>query len=396
MLRPLLITICLIAFTSVAGFSQDRLPVREYVDPGELVTLNRETTFDQALHILNELAMEYEDRFITNRSSMSGSIGLQIPRMPWRQALDYITSYNNLVVRELGDRYEIIDYIKEPEPERGQRVAGPREEALINFETREVEISATFFEGNRRTLREIGIDWTSISNGLVSVANIAAANVSQDVFRVEANISELGNIPQYDINAIFSAFEASNQGEILASPNIKVLDGETGRVQVGQDFSIKQRDFAGNVTDQFVNTGTILEVTPQVITRGDTTFLYMTIKAERSTAQPDVVSMVVNKQEAETQILLLSGESTVIAGLYETDESRVRRGIPLLKDLPPWFFGLRYLFGYNSSEYTVNELVIVIRAELVPSLGERLNRPYRTMPQQIDQMRRNFQEEYQN
>ncbi|MEX0779499.1 MAG: hypothetical protein WD491_04355 [Balneolales bacterium] len=40
----------------------------------------------------------------------------------------------------------------------------------------------------------------------------------------------------------------------------------------------------------------------------------MNINAEKSTAQPNAVITVVNKQEAETQILLLSGE-TVITGV---------------------------------------------------------------------------------
>ncbi|MEX0929328.1 MAG: type II and III secretion system protein [Balneolales bacterium] len=393
MLKPLLLLsfLCTLTVSSIAG--QNRFPVREHVDPGELVSMNRETSFNQAIQILNDMAMDFEGKFITNKSSMSGSIGLRLPNMPWHQALEYIASYNNLVIREMPDRYEILDYAETAEPDQAREAELVQEETGFNFESREVEISAIFFEGNKRMLREIGIDWSSIRDGMVSVANISAANVSQEVFSVEANISELAGIERYDINALFGAFEANNQGEVLASPTIKVLDGQEGRVQVGQDFSIKQRDFAGNVTDQFFSTGTILEVIPRVVSLGDSTFIFMEIEAERSTAQPDAVSTVVNKQEAGTQILLLSGESTVIAGLYETEENIIRRGIPLLKDLPSWFFGLKYLFGYNSSEYSINELVIVLQAELAPSLSERLNLPYKTMPQQIEDVRRGFQEE---
>lgn len=121
-----------------------------------------------------------------------------------------------------------------------------------------------------------------------------------------------------------------------------------------------------------------------------TPFIYMTVDAERSTASPGAVSTIVNKQEATTEVLLLSGESTVIAGLYETEENEVRRGIPFLKDLPGWFFGLRYLFGYNSTEHSVQELVIVLQASLVPTLQERLDGTMYSMPESIDQMRRSF------
>lgn len=151
--------------------------------------------------------------------------------------------------------------------------------------------------------------------------------------------------------------------------------------------SMEQRDFAGNITDAFFSTGTILRVTPNIITQQDTSFILLNIMAERSTANPDPVSTIINKQEAVTQVLLYSGESTVIAGLYETDELTIRRGIPFLKDLPPWFFGLRYIFGYNSYEVNQTELIIVIKAEIIPSLRERFNQTRGTSLEVLDQGR---------
>jgi type IV pilus assembly protein PilQ len=51
-------------------------------------------------------------------------------------------------------------------------------------------------------------------------------------------------------------------------------------------------------------------------------------------------------------------------------EARV--GIPLLKDLPWYVFGLRYLFGYNKEEIRKKELIILLKAELVPQLQDRI------------------------
>jgi type IV pilus assembly protein PilQ len=72
---------------------------------------------------------------------------------------------------------------------------------------------------------------------------------------------------------------------------------------------------------------------------------------------------------------MLNGEQTVIGGLFVNDETTVRNGIPILKDLPWWVFGLRYLFGSDSKAITKKELVICIKAELVPTLKERLTTP---------------------
>jgi len=105
------------------------------------------------------------------------------------------------------------------------------------------------------------------------------------------------------------------------------------------------------------------------------------------------VSTIVNKQEATTDLLLLSGESAVIAGLYETEVSSTRRGVPFLKDLPGWFLGLRYLFGYEQEESTVQELVVLIKATLVPTLEERMNAPFNTVPELLREQRDRFQRE---
>jgi type IV pilus assembly protein PilQ len=71
-------------------------------------------------------------------------------------------------------------------------------------------------------------------------------------------------------------------------------------------------------------------------------------------------------------VLLLNGEETAMAGLFSNEQTNVRKGVPVLKDLPWWFFGLRYLFGFNSQQIMKKELIILIKAEIVPNLVSRL------------------------
>lgn len=382
--------------------AQDRIP-REFTDPDQVISFDRQTTFPEAIDILNQFAQDFEDRFIIDRTAFTGAIGVTLPPMHWREALDYILRVQNLVALESPDVYELVtrsEAERMAEAER-PRVERPRDDELqINTKTREVRINATFFEGSRRALREVGVDWSTLTNNVptniadfvteqgneripttdftgsfVNVNTQGAQSVSQNVFNSLINFGDVGGV---EVQALFSAFEADNLGKILATPSIKVMNGEQGRIQVGQDFSIKQRDFAGNVTDQFFSTGTILTVTPQIVEIGDTTLIYLDMQAERSSAQPDPVSTIVNRQQANTHALLLDGESTVIAGLYRTEESQVRRGIPILKDLPGWFFGLKYLFGYNSTDLQENELIVLLQAELERPIEERIAREFST------------------
>jgi hypothetical protein len=372
------LSLLLLALAVQPAVAQVGLPVREYVNPEELVTLGRETTFPQAVEILNGFSKRYQDKIIIDKSGRTGAIGLNIPNMPWRQALDYVVNFNELRLVEYPAYYEIAP--AEDAAVISGAPSGPAPKASL--QSREIAISAIFFQGDRRALREIGVDWSTLKDGIVQITNIGASNVSQEVFSIEFPPQSIGG--GFEITALLSAFEANNIGDILSSPNIKVKDGETGRIQVGQDFSIKQRDFAGNVIDNFVSTGTILEVVPIVIMERDTSFIYLTITAERSSVLPDPISTIINKQQAQTVALLYSGESTVIAGLFEASESKVRRGVPFLKDLPPWVLGLRYIFGYNSVDIQHRELVILIKAELLPTIPSRFAQPNRTMQETLN------------
>ncbi len=159
---------------------------------------------------------------------------------------------------------------------------------------------------------------------------------------------------------------------MIARPQTTVRSGSTGRVQIGTDFSVKERDFAGNVIDRFYSAGTILEVTPTVYTYGNTELIDLMYKATRSSVTPGTVSTLIDKTENQSKLLLLNGEETYVAGLTLNEETTTREGIPLLKDLPWWFFGLRYLFGYDKVNVSRRELLILLRAELVPTIDARI------------------------
>ncbi len=425
LIPTILIAACCMLSTSIT-FGQDRLPVREYTNPDEVVTLDRSMSFSRALDVINQFAQDYAGKIIIDRTETEGSIGISIPPMHWRDAMDLMLEAKYLQLIERRDFFEIVPTQVAGAGPSQQQVVMP--DTAVSLDSREVRINAIFFEGNRRALQEIGVDWSTITENVpenlgqfvnpqqggggsggggsggggqgggsgsqgqlpdvqnfngpfVSVNNKGAQSVSQNVFSSVVNFGEVFG-SGISVQALFSAFEADNLGEILASPSVKVLEGQTGHIQVGQDFSIKQRDFAGNVIDEFFSVGTILNVTPRVIDRRDTTFIHLNIEAERSSAQPDPVSTIINKQNATTQSLLLDNEATVIAGLYRTEASEVRRGVPILKDLPAWFFGLRYIFGYNSKDYQTRELVILIQASIEPGIAERMKQ--KTMPGKFD------------
>jgi len=349
---------------SCAGFSaaqeQERGVLQTY-GPAEMISLKRDVQFRTALEILNGFSQRFENRLIIDDKERNQPIGVAVENMHWKRALEYILRSNMMKFIQHDRYYEIHDGLE------GKGEAEPEVEP-VTIATREVEINAVFFQADYQALNELGIDWTTFKGGSVRISTNGASQAAQDFLRISGGGTISGSIR---VDALLRAFESRSKGEIIARPQVRVMDGQQGKIKVGKNFYLTLQDFAGNTRFTEYESGVILTVTPTVIGRNDSTFIYLAIAAERSDVQPDVIGVTKNITQGTTQVLLLNGEETVLAGLLSHEVQNVRKGVPVLKDLPPWFFGLRYLFSYESKKLTKRELVIFIEAKLVPTLLKR-------------------------
>ncbi len=349
-----------------------------YVNPQEQVTISETVPFNQAIEILSKVSEKITGKKIVSTVSIDAPIGVMIDKMAYKKALVVIVQYQNLMFEE-GESVIVV--------KKKTEVKADTSATHADINDREVNISAVFFEANVYAMRERGINWqallsksglsvgpqlTTVQEQIQTSSSITQAKPPEFNLNTSSNFS-MGNFDG-SATALFRYFETENLGELLSVPSVSVKNGIQARMQVGTDFSIKQRDFSGNLIDKFVSTGTIITVTPRVITQDGVDFIYLKINAEKSSGTPDVVSTQINKTSAETSVLLLDGEETTIGGLFVNEETVVRRGIPILKDLPWWVLGIRYLTGYDQTVNSKKEIIITIKANILPSLKERISR----------------------
>jgi len=356
--------------------AQETIP--RNISPGELVSLDRSIPLKTALDILSQYSLKYEKKIIIDPQGRRGPINVMVNNMYWKRALEYILRSNLMKFQEHDKYYEVVPLV---ESKTTQSETG------IDTGTREIEIKAIFFEADHQTLMEAGIDWSLVKNGKVRVNGNFGSEVTKDLFR--AQVTETHGA--WDVFALLRTFESLDKGEVIANPQIKVMDGEEGKIKVGTNFFLTTRDFAGNTRFTEYESGIILKVTPTVIGTPDSLFIHLQIRTERSTVIPDPTAVTKAITESNTEVLLLNGEETVIAGLYSNEVSTSRRGIPILKDLPPWFFGLRYLFGYESRKVAKKELVIVLEATVVPTIQERIARRLAGKKVSLEERRQEFE-----
>lgn len=365
-----LIILCLTSFV----FAQD---LSAPVAPDEKITLIRELDFADAVNMLESLSREYAGKKIVNMSSYSGAINISINQMYWLEALNVLVDLHDLELEELPGAYVIKDPPQEEE--------APEEELGIKPDTKQIKISAVFFKVDKSFLSSLGIDWSTLYNGeVLASANFSAADkVVENMFSATGSTTlESGDV-SININTLLKVIESNQLGSVIARPNVIVLSGKEGYIQVGEDFSIKSTDEeTGEVTDKFFSTGTIMRVSPTIIEGDGEEAIHLVTMVEKSSATPGELSTIINRSTSQTELLMYSGEEQVIGGLYSTEETIVRSGIPILKDLPWWVLGLRYITGFNKKEHNVREMIIILKAEIVNAIGDRKNES-RSLKQRI-------------
>ncbi len=389
-LFALLVVLFAAPLTNASAQEPTQRMIRSYVPQDQLVSFQSSMPFDQFMATLNPIFQRITGKSLIDPEGRTAPIGVTIVAQHFFDALALVLQRNNLTYRE-NDRYFVVSQplsqdevilqqsrntVGQPQPE----TAGAS--AVVSLGTREIQINAILFDLNVTRARELGMDWDIGGGGRAADLITLSSKGFFDLFGDA--VSGPSEIPFTTFSQLFRALENDGVGNTLANPQITVTSGVQGSIQIGSDIPIQTRDFSGNTITQFVQTGTIVKVTPTLYAEavGDeegaalVDFVHLDVIVEKSGGRPTSSGVpIIDRNRSETKVLLLDGEQTIIAGLYSTEESVTRRGIPVLKDLPVWFLGLRYLFGYEQRITSQRELLIVLQANLVDSLSERSLRP---------------------
>ena len=270
----------------------------------------------------------------------------------------------------------------------------PSKAALIEVTVAEVRLTDQYQLGIEWLLREAGADGASTTASTLGGLGLGTGGLTVTRLR------SLG-----DTRLVLNALAGSNRATILSSPRVMARNGETAKIQVGQEVPVITSQQTGVVggtgtgsngvlqTVQYRNTGVILTVKPSIFS-GDRIDLDVTqeVSAAQSTVTGVTVSPTIATRMVETKLTLQHGSTVMLGGLISDDRTQGNTGIPLLKDIPV----LGQLFRTNTRDGARTELIILITpyvisngneaAEvtdafkaLLPMLGEQL-RPVSPVP----------------
>jgi type IV pilus assembly protein PilQ len=243
----------------------------------------------------------------------------------------------------------------------------------LDMPERQVMIEARIVEASSTFTRNLGVNWgLHFQDDTASVLGIRRADVgfggittAPPLVGTGASAGGAAGISfgtlssDIQLNLRLSAAATIGQVKVISSPKIITLNNKAAKISQGQSIPYSTVSAEGTKTE-FVEAALTLEVTPHVASDGT---ISMKIKATNNSAGQSTGDgpPPINKKEATTEVQVMSGETTVIGGIYQDSDTENDSGVPWMMDIP--LFG--WLFKSNSKEKTKTELLIFITPKIV-------------------------------
>jgi len=262
-----------------------------------------------------------------------------------RGKVDFDEHTNSLIIQEVPDNLErVVSFIKD-----------------LDKPARQIRISAQLLEISSSEALELGVNWTvsgtyrpNADRSITQTATQTADLVANKVISYSVAAMQRG----WDVNAVISGIVKNGKGKIIAHPEITTVENKEAKIQMGQKVPVKQFDEAGNVVIKFEEVGTILKVTPTITADNQ---ILMHLIPERSSLEPDPTGIIINTNNAETNVVVNNSQTAVIGGLTTQDEVESIAGVPILKDIPL----LGAIFRYKTKTISNRDLVIFVTPTIV-------------------------------
>lgn len=231
----------------------------------------------------------------------------------------------------------------------------------LDRKTYQVDINAKLAEVDVEATRELGINWGLLNMHASGFSGVGSASVNSEISLSSATL-KFGTVRSWgEINAILDMLEQSNKANIISNPRITTMDNREASILVGKEIPLIVADEAGNPITELTKIGIMLRVIPHVnADRTITLDMHPEVSElqSESTAQGGVI---ISTSEADTRVVVRNGETAVIGGLIKKVKTDLKRGVPILKDIPI----VGGLFSSTSIADKKQELVIFVTPTIV-------------------------------
>lgn len=272
---------------------------------------------------------------------------------------------NSLTISGTVSTTEDIDYIKELVQEHFSEEQ--IKYSLVTQKNQQIKIRVTVAEVSKEVTETLGIDWGqgSFSNngGDLTISGGLYSSMVKGM-----NFNSLG--------IAINALAKNNLANVLTTPSLTVTNGKTASFHGGGQIPIFQRSENGS-TVEWKDYGVKLNFAPMINTDAS---ISMDVTVESSQIggyykYENTELPTINTRNVATSVRMRDGESFVLGGLIDNNQTQYVNKVPGLTDIP-MFGALFKSVGFSSGR---SELVIFATVEYVkPTEKNAINLPVAT------------------
>jgi len=282
---------------------------------------------------------------------------------------------NTLLISEVRDKLELLEklitVVDTPTPQVS--IEARVVEAATNF-ARNLGIQWGFrgiadqYYGNATNLQfpnSVLVDGALIPQGIVTKGiggplGGYAVNLPAPAFNTALGFSFANVLDTFRVDVALTALETGGNGKIISRPSVVTQNNQQAEIIQGRQIPV-QTVANFTVTTRYVNAALELRATPQITAEGT---IIMTIEIQNNAA--DFANLVngippITTQSAKTTVMVPDGGTTVIGGIYRTEDSVTNERVPFLHQIPI----LGAAFKNSSRSKQSRELLIFLTPRII-------------------------------
>ena len=165
-----------------------------------------------------------------------------------------------------------------------------------------------------------------------------------------------------ELTATLTAMEKDEKLKIISSPRVMSIDKNEAMIKQGVALPYLKLSEEGVTSTEFKDAVLELKVTPTILSE-KIIKIEIRVKKDQKSAQTGAGGEPgIDVREAQTVLMVESGRTVVIGGIYEEGTQTIMSGVPFFSGIP----GIGRLFRNDYSKKELTELLIFVTTTIVP------------------------------
>jgi general secretion pathway protein D len=241
--------------------------------------------------------------------------------------------------------------------------------AEVDVEPQQVVIEVKIIETSPSNSSQLGVSYTFSPVNFYDIAPGSSISAAQGAIGLTSgNTGSIlpGAFSRTPLNfaATLNAMVSNQTAKLLATPSLQVIDNDQGSIFIGSTIAVELSSVGslGGTSQSIVQfpVGIIMLVSPRIMPNGDVLMHVDPVVSTVSSINADGIPQT-SAREAETTMIVHDGETVVLGGLIQDQDSVTVSQVPWLSSLPI----IGELFKNRTKSHSRTDVLVSITPHIV-------------------------------